>query len=101
MKKNCVYVMANASRSVLYIGVTSDLWRRRIEHRHEKEDEGFCGKYQVHDVIYVEWIADMRDAINRKKYLKGKSRAKKLALIQEANPHLDTLAPPFFNLPKR
>ncbi|MBO5664858.1 MAG: GIY-YIG nuclease family protein, partial [Bacteroidaceae bacterium] len=42
-----VYIMSNKTRSVLYIGVTNDLYRRYIEHS-QGEIKGFTQKYKCH-----------------------------------------------------
>jgi predicted GIY-YIG superfamily endonuclease len=41
---------------------------------------------QNHQLVYVEDYPDMLSAIAREKQLKGWSRAKKIALIEKANP---------------
>ena len=45
--------MSNKTRTVLYIGVTNDLYRRYIEHK-ENVVEGFTKKYKCHDLLYYE-----------------------------------------------
>ena len=46
-----VYILSNKTRSVLYVGVTNDLYRRYIEHRTEST-EGFTKKYKCHYLLY-------------------------------------------------
>ena len=43
-EKGYVYFMTNANNKALYIGVTSDLTKRVLEHKHHKY-EGFTDKY--------------------------------------------------------
>lgn len=95
MKRNCIYIMSNRYRTVFYTGVTSNLTRRRHQHR-ESDNSTFCGRYNVRDVIYVEWFDDIRDAIAREKQIKAYSRAKKLRLIVTDNPTMRSLEPPWF-----
>ncbi|MBQ7827843.1 MAG: GIY-YIG nuclease family protein [Clostridia bacterium] len=86
-----VYIMASFANRVLYIGVTGDLKRRVHEHKN-KLNEGFTSKYNVTKLLYYEQISDPNAAIAREKQLKGWTRTKKLALIQEKNPMLLDLA---------
>ena len=80
-----VYFMANAMRTVLYIGVTNDLARRWWEHSNGTVD-GFTRRYRCHDLIYYEEFGQIEEAIAREKQLKGWTRAKKEALIDTINP---------------
>jgi putative endonuclease len=79
-----VYIMASRSR-VLYTGVTNDLARRVYEHR-QSLIAGFTSKYRITRLVYFEEFADVRDAIEREKEIKGWVRAKKIRLIEERNP---------------
>ena len=82
---NYVYILSNWDDSVLYIGVTSNLPKRLFEHRNGLAD-GFTKKYNVHKLVYFEETSYMRSALEREKQLKGWTRAKKNALIQQLNP---------------
>ncbi len=54
--------------------------------------EGFTKKYNVHKLVHFETYSDINAAIAREKQLKAGSRAKKLALINAANPAWEELA---------
>jgi len=69
----------------LYIGVTSDLQRRFYEHKN-KLLGGFTSKYSLDRLVYFEEGEDVLSAIEREKQLKSWRRAKKVALIESANP---------------
>jgi putative endonuclease len=84
MRQYFVYILASAA-DTLYIGITNDLHRRVYEHQH-KLVPGFTGKYNVTRLVYWEETPDAQVAIAREKQLKGWTRAKKRALIEEANP---------------
>ena len=88
---NYVYILTNASRTVLYIGVTSNLPRRLYEHKHELVD-GFTKTYHVHELMYAEPHPDIRTAIEREKQLKKWTRQKKNNLIMMNNPDLIDLS---------
>ncbi len=85
-----VYILTNKSNSVIYIGVTNDIARRVYEHRHHMIN-GFTDKYHVTKLVYAESAPDVRDAIQREKQLKGWTRAKKNALVENANPNWEDL----------
>ena len=90
-KSYWVYILASRTR-VLYVGVTNDLGRRVAEHRAGREGS-FTQRYHVHRLVYAEEYSDVRDAIHREKQLKGWRRERKVALIDEANPSWEDLAP--------
>ena len=80
-----VYILASRHRGTLYVGVTSDLGRRIGEHRSGLV-EGFTKRYGVHRLVYAEEHADIRDAIQREKQIKGWRREWKVRLIEADNP---------------
>ena len=86
-----VYIMSNKSRTVLYIGMTNDLYRRYLEHKQEII-KGFTQKYKCHDLLYYEEFADVDEAIAREKEIKAWRREKKDMLIAASNPSKKDLA---------
>jgi putative endonuclease len=91
MKTYYVYILTNQNHTVLYIGVTNDLARRVAEHK-AGVHEGFTKQYKVDKLVYFEDSPSIMAAIEREKQLKAGSRAKKLALINAANPYWKELA---------
>lgn len=89
-KPGYVYIMASATRTT-YAGVTSNLERRVWEHKTHL-NEGFTKRYDVTKLVYIAEFEQMDDAIAWEKAIKGKSRAKKLMLIEERNPRWNDLA---------
>jgi putative endonuclease len=82
-----VYIITNATKTVLYIGVTNDLPQRLLEHfLGQKSPKAFTGRYKCHYLLYYENFQWIEDAIAREKELKGWSRSKKEALIATKNP---------------
>jgi len=79
-----VYILTNAHNTVLYTGVTNDLERRCSEHK-KKIIKGFTQKYNVDKLIYFEIFDMIEDAIAREKQIKGYSRTKKIALVDQFN----------------
>jgi putative endonuclease len=90
-----VYILTNASRRSLYIGVTNALKARVRQHK-EKEHEGFTSKYNVDRLIYYEAFQFIHAAIAREKQLKGWTRSEKLALIVRLNPQFRDLSAEWF-----
>ena len=88
-----VYILSNAHRTVLYVGMTSDLRRRLRQHR-EGRASAFTTQYNAATLIYFERHETSTAAIEREKQLKAWRREKKLALIRSENPTLDELPPP-------
>ena len=76
--------MTNHS-GTLYTGVTNDLRRRVYEHK-QKLVPGFTQKYNITRLVFFEETPDVKAAIAREKQIKGWLRAKKIALIEDANP---------------
>ncbi len=80
-----VYVMTNKHNTVLYTGVTNDLWRRVSEHK-TKLLPGFTSRYNVSKLVYYEAFEDINAAIAREKQIKAGSRQKKVDLVKGMNP---------------
>jgi putative endonuclease len=85
-----VYIMSSAG-GTLYIGVTSGLDVRVRQHKNG-EFEGFSAKYKCNRLVYFESFDSVKKAIAREKQLKGLTRAKKIALIENLNPRWADLA---------
>jgi putative endonuclease len=84
-----VYILSNANHT-LYIGVTNDIVRRISEHK-EQAASSFASKYGIDTLVHVEAYGEINDAILREKQLKNWSRAKKITLIERANPHWEEI----------
>ena len=85
MKKPCVYIISNSSHTTLYIGVTSDIEQRMVQHRN-REFGGFSARYNLTQLLYFEELGSMTEAITREKQLKSWSRKRKDFLISSNNP---------------
>lgn len=90
-----VYIMTTLTNSVLYTGVTNDLKRRVLEHRSDKGG-AFTKKYRIYKLVYFEAGESVKEAISRKKQIKGGSRNKKIELINSLNPHWEDLFEKYF-----
>ena len=91
------YMMASRSRT-LYVGVTGDLSRRAFQHKERRG--GFTAWYNCDRLVWFERFAEVSDAIQREKELKGWTRAKKVALIEAANPTWEDLSVEWYTAAK-
>ena len=83
-KQSFVYILTNKYNTVLYVGVTSNLVKRIWEHKNKLVD-GFTKKYNVDKLVYYEVFEDIKEAIKKEKYIKGKKREYKIEIIKEKN----------------
>ena len=81
-----VYIVTNQYRTVLYIGVTSDLKKRAWQHRSSYYPKSFTAKYNASILVYYEGFNNILEAILREKQLKNWNRSKKNALVESKNP---------------
>jgi putative endonuclease len=81
-----VYIMANFTNSVIYIGVTSSLYYRVLEHKEKKYPNSFTAKYNCFKLVYFEFFTHIEEAIFREKRLKKWNREWKINFIEKQNP---------------
>ena len=85
-----VYIMSNKLRTTLYIGVTSHLRNRVLEHK-EGVASTFTKRHKCTECIYYEGFQSIEEAIIREKQLKKWKRSWKEDLIKKVNPRLNDL----------
>ncbi len=90
MRKFWTYIVASKS-GTLYVGITNNLDRRVFEHKN-KLLGGFSAKYACHRLVWYEQWSGPLQAIRWEKQIKGWTRAKKIALIEQSNPRWEDLA---------
>ncbi len=81
-----VYIMTNAYKKVLYVGVTNNLPRRVYEHKHHLDRSSFTAQYNIEYLVYFEQVSDPYHAVEREKQIKGWNRKRKEKLINSINP---------------
>ena len=91
-KKYYVYILANKSNMVLYIGVTNDL-TQRITHKKKGFVANFVNQFGINRLIYSEKFDKKKYALQRANEICGWSRAKKDWLISEVNPCFNEIEP--------
>ena len=90
MKKPCVYIISNKYHTTLYIGVTSDITQRMMQHINHSFG-GFSARYNLTQLLHFEEYGSMMAAIVREKQLKSWSRKRKNELISTNNPEWKNL----------
>ncbi|MGL1889890.1 MAG: GIY-YIG nuclease family protein [Reichenbachiella sp.] len=84
-KGGYIYMMSNVYRTVLYIGVTANLYTRAYQHK-SGHGSAFTKKYNCVDLLYYEFFKDIETAIAREKRLKKYKREWKWELIDGLYP---------------
>ena len=87
----CVYILTNKYHTVLYVGVTSDLYKRVTEHRMHLYPESFTSRYNCTKMVYYICFSTIEEAISEEKKIKGGSRKKKIERIESINPNWSDL----------
>ena len=86
MKPGFIYIITNKYKTVVYIGVTSNLPQRIMEHKEKKYPNSFSTRYNLNILVYYEQFQWIGDAIAREKEIKAGSRETKNNLIRSVNP---------------
>lgn len=81
----CVYILSTKSNTALYTGVTSNLYRRILEHKNKIHPGSFSARYNIDKLVYYKFYLSIEEAILREKQLKAGSRKKKIDLIKIKN----------------
>ena len=77
--------MTNINRTTLYVGVTSNLPQRVLEHKNHLYPTSFTSKYNLEICIFFEYFDTIESAIAREKEIKKWRREKKDTLINTMN----------------
>lgn len=88
-----VYILTNRRRTVLYVGATRDIFTRMWEHRTKQNPKSFTAKYELSHLVYLEGFEDVDNAFMRERFIKGKTRKWKEALVEKYNPYWKELIP--------
>ena len=85
VKAGYVYIMTNGPSGTLYIGSTTHLGARVLQHR-EGRGSDFCKRWGLTRLVYAEHHERIDDARNREVQMKAWKRGWKLNLIGRLNP---------------
>ena len=92
MKTYFTYMMTNKNKTVIYIGMTNNIFRRVMEHKNHDNPTTFTARYNVDNLVWIELFYTAGEAIAREKQLKNWMRKWKIKLIRKDNPDLIDLA---------
>ena len=90
-REPCIDMLASGKHGTVYIGVTSNLLARLVQHR-EGLIKGFTSRYGMNRLVWFEMADTMEAAILREKQLKKWNRDWKANLIELENPDWADLA---------
>src|SRR6188768_255138 len=90
-----VYILSTINNTTLYVGVTNDLSTRLWEHRTKQNPKSFTARYNISKLVYYEGFELVTEAIDREKFIKGKSRQWKAELIETMNAEWSDLTSSF------
>ncbi len=85
-----ICIVANKTKTVLYIGVASKLRQRVYDHQSGKGSY-FTIKYKCTELLYYEGFQNIEEAIQREKVLEKWDRKWKNELIMKLNPSMKSL----------
>jgi putative endonuclease len=85
-----LYILTNHTKTVLYIGSTSNLAKRIYEHKLGLGST-FTSRYKTTRLVYYEFSEDMETILRREQILKRWRRKWKEQLITEFNPKWNDL----------
>ncbi|MEM7483869.1 MAG: GIY-YIG nuclease family protein [Bacteroidota bacterium] len=86
-KKGYLYILTNSSRTMLYIGATSNI-KKRIKKHTAGTGAVFTKKYHLKHLIYFEIFDTVGNAFKREKQMKNWRKEWKWNLIKSKNPEL-------------
>ncbi|MET0943376.1 MAG: GIY-YIG nuclease family protein [Mesorhizobium sp.] len=85
-RRGFVYILASQKNGTLYVGVTSDLAGRLLQHRTGTGSK-FAARYGVMRLVWFDEFDLITDAIAREKKIKKWPRQWKIKMIEERNPN--------------
>jgi putative endonuclease len=80
-----VYILTNKNHTVLYTGVTSNLFVRMQQHISKYYPNSFSAKYNATKLVYYKQFETIELAISEEKRIKAGNRQQKMDLINSVN----------------
>ncbi|HMQ75143.1 MAG TPA: GIY-YIG nuclease family protein [Flavobacteriales bacterium] len=92
MRRSWVYMMTNQHHNVLYVGVTSNIEQRVLDHKGRRYPHAFTAQYNCHKLVWFEEFGEIVEAMAQEKRMKRWRRAWKEELIGTMNPEWKDLS---------
>lgn len=89
-KRFFIYILSSGHYGTLYVGMTSNLYKRIWEHKNKVFD-GFTKDNNVTELVYYEAHDNFESAVTREKQMKNWKRQWKINLLQTDNPYWEDL----------
>jgi len=67
VKTGFIYIVTNKYNTTYYVGVTSNLPKRILEHIEKRHENSFSARYNLNKLVYFEQFQMIGDAIAREK----------------------------------
>ncbi len=87
-----VYILTNRLNGTLYVGLTTDIHQRVVQH-HAGAVDGFTNKYRLRLLVHLEEYPELDAARARERQIKQWHRKWKTDLIARHNPYWRDLTP--------
>ena len=95
--RHYTYILASKRNGALYVGVTTDLVDRILDHKCNMV-AGITSQYAIHQLVYFECHKDAGSALLREQAIRQMHRIWKRDLIERHNPDWSDLYPDISNL---
>ena len=66
-KGGFIYIMTNKNNTTLYVGLTSEIKPRVIQHKEKHYPQSFTARYNLNKLVYFEFHELIETAIEREK----------------------------------
>ena len=86
MKGGWVYITTNKNNTAVYVGMTSNLMRRVLQHKRGEYPGSFTDRYLCHKLVWYAHYPMITEVIKMEKRIKHWQRPWKDELIGKENP---------------
>ena len=92
MNSSFLYIITNVDNTILYIGVSSNLSKKMVQHQNKSYQLAFAARFDLYKLVYWKAFSSNSDAADFHKELKAAPLEAKEVLIEAMNPHWEDLS---------